>query len=171
MRPTSAVVRLWWRNSAKQQTVISSQRQYTERRDLACPYDSKSKHTRTHTHSVLVHDPGEFKRRKKNLPQLPTITPHSSLISFRPLTLPSFSSSVLFPSTPQQSAQSSLSLITIHPSHPSLLPLPLDKQETLIQLLGDEWWQSDTQLNVCSHDKNKQNNPTPPPAIAPSPDH
>lgn len=117
--PTSAVVRLWWRNSTKQQTVISSQRQYTERCDLACPHDSKSKHTQ-----CISPWPWGISKKKKISHNFPHY-PHSSLMSFRPLCHPHTPLPHPFPSSSQQSAISSLSLITIHPFHPSLLPLLL----------------------------------------------
>lgn len=147
---TSPVVRLWWRNTAKQQTVISSQRQYTEKRDLACPHDFKSKRART---VFLVHAPGEFKKKKEN-PITSLIAPTPPLFSFHPLCHPfpppkplSSRHKVVYP----QLAVRLIHLCFFH----SILPLPslwtdrklwLDFQET----------RDDTRLNVCSLDKSKK---------------
>lgn len=135
---------------SKQQTVISSQRQYTERCDLTCPHDSKTLSARTY--AVSVYDTGELIRGKKNLPELPPLPPlHSCLLVL--------SAILSLLSAHQPAAQRCLSLCIIcllypsvfHYLNPSFLSLwtgrKLDFQER-----GD-----DTQLNVCRLDKNSKN--------------
>lgn len=135
---------------SKQQTVISSQRRHTERRDLTCPHDSKNLSARTY--AVSVYDTRELIRGKKISQNFPHY-PHSTPVFLS--SLPSFP----FCSAHQPAAQRGLSLCSIcllypsifHYLNPSFLSLwtgrKLDFQER-----GD-----DTQLNVCRLDKNSKN--------------
>lgn len=102
---------------SQQQTVISSQRQYTERRDLACPYDSKSK--RTNTQCISAWPWGISKKKiSQNFPHH-----HCSSPLLFPSSLPCFSS--FCPLTPTAAVGTKRFIPNSPSSRPSIPPFRL----------------------------------------------
>lgn len=152
--PTSAVVSLWWRNTAKQQTAMSSQRQYAERRDLAYPRDSKSKCTHTVYYCMTL---GSFKENKSPRTSRITPTPPPSLSVLSAILLLHLSLAlnplsswhrVVYPHSP-----------SIPSTRPSFKPFFLSLWTDRKLWRNFKEARDDALVNVCSPDKNRQNKP------------
>lgn len=121
---------------SRQQTVIPSQRIYTERRDLARPHDSKSKHTK---HCIRAWHWGISKT--KQIQELPAI-----LSVLHPSSLPYFCLHLRNLST----VVTKLLNLSCHSYFSFVSPTGwtghFDFEET----------RDDTQRNVCIHDKKKR---------------